>query len=79
MACAINAFGVEVFALVSEDFDDDSKPGESFLGMPYLRVLSDRSGGCGPLISKLPADSHLNDISDEVFLSEILARSPWQR
>ncbi len=79
MACAINAFGVEVFALVSEDFDDDSKPGESFLGMPYLRVLSDRSGGCGPLISKLPADNHLNDISDEVFLSEILARSPWQR
>jgi hypothetical protein len=81
MACAISAFGVELFALLHEDKDDDSsKTGESFIGMPFLRLLSDRSGGCGPLISKLPKHGEQNiNINNDVLMNEILARSPWHR
>ncbi len=82
MASAVSAFGVEIFALVHEDDDEiGASTGEPFIGIPFLRLLSDRSGGCGPLISKLSRHEKKSDGigSEDTFMNEVLSRCPWRR
>lgn len=76
-ACAMSAFGVEIFAL-TDSYNDSEKKGESFIGIPFLRLLSDRSGGCGPLISSLPQNGE-RDSEIYTLMNELIARSPWYR
>ena len=78
VACAISAFGVEIFALLTNDSDDAKE--EAYIGIPLLRLLADRSGGCGPLITTLPSygTNHV-DTANDILMNEILARSPWGR
>ena len=84
------AMGIEIFGIQSIENSFNSK---SF-GFPLLRLLSDRSGGCGPLLICLQEsdmdvskdfleDSHsyLNGDGGTMaaLLKEVQARCPWER
>ena len=76
ITCAIGAFGVELFALLRTD-DCVDENAEKYFGIPLLRLLSDRSGGSGPLLISL--DAQIGPDSDDVLLNEVIARCPWKR
>jgi len=76
ITCAISAFGVEVFALSRTD-DCVDENAEKYFGMPLLRLLSDRSGGCGPLLITL--DAQIGPDCDDLLSNEVIARCPWKR
>ncbi len=68
--CSYSAHSVEVFGLVEE-----SKNGEgTHLGFPYLRLLSDRSGGNGPILVSLSQEKQDNVIEKEVLSRSTLFR-----
>lgn len=68
-SCGYDAFSVELFGLTKEENTEDK---EQYFGMPLLRLLSDRSGGCGPLIVM-----YNTDLNDSLLMKELIARSPW--
>lgn len=68
---ASNAFGLELFAISKQE---TSQQGEKYFGLPLLRILSDRSGGCGPIIVSYDAET-----ISETLQGEVVARSPWAR
>ena len=76
ITCAISAFGVEVFALF-RNHDCKVENGEHYFGIPLLRLLSDRSGGCGPLLVAL--DTHIASDPSDILLNEVISRCPWKR
>lgn len=82
VASAMGAFAIEIFTFLQSD-QDLSEDDELYIGIPILRLLSDRSGGCGPLLSILPKLSDNNIYgshqNDDVILHEVIARSPWKR
>jgi hypothetical protein len=67
--CAEAAMGVEVFVVL------DEQP-QQYVGVPVLRLLSDRSGGGGPLLLDPSIELHSYW---ESMQREILARCPWTR
>ena len=86
--CAEAALGVEVFVLRPAEPD----PREVRVGLALLRLLSDRSGGCGPLLVRYgkcatqepaadPGDGWNSSVGGTVgaLLREILQRCPWGR
>lgn len=80
-ASAMGAFGIEIFALLRVD-ECSLESCEPYFGIPLLRLLSDRSGGCGPLLSTYPQWPTGNDEDNQqndVILNEVIARSPWKR
>jgi len=79
--CAHAALGVEIFALLQEEGDDESVQEEVYFGFPLLRLLSDRSGGCGPLLVPIMLEKGVwnRDNSQDIFVKELVARSPWHR
>jgi hypothetical protein len=81
IASAMSAFAIEIFAFLRSD-RDLSEADETYIGIPVLRLLGDRSGGCGPLLSVLPNLSENHDFEqnhDDLMLREVIARSPWKR
>ena len=70
--CAYYAHSVELFGLVDESLNGGGE-GTHF-GFPYLRLLSDRSGGCGPIVISLSQGTQ-----DTILEKEILARSTLTR
>jgi len=70
-SCGYNAFSVELFALAKEENTQDK---EKYFGIPYLRLLCDRSGGCGPLVV-----TYNTDLGGDLLTRELIARSPWSR
>ena len=76
ITCAISAFGVEIFALCRND-DSKVDKGEIYFGIPLLRLLSDRSGGCGPLL--VTFDAHIDSDPNDILLNEVISRCPWKR
>lgn len=75
--CAHQALSVEVFGIVSEEEG-------IYLGFPYLRLLSDRSGGSGPLLISLSNNEQVyrdynNCFEDDVLTKEVIARSTLTR
>ena len=73
--CATAAFGVEIFGLIDEV--EEQVKGVYF-GFSLLRLLSDRSGGCGPLLVPLQKELKYNKNND-ILVKELVARSPWNR
>ena len=82
--CAEAALGVEVFALLSK------QGASSGFGIAHLRLLSDRSGGSGPLLVDIGNFNTFslseqggwdNSVGGTVrgLLREVAARSPWGR
>lgn len=74
--CAHAAISVEIFGLIDQD---DNNRDRSYLGLPYLRLLSDRSGGNGPLILPLEYREHNMSDSSEILLKEFLGRAAIMR
>ena len=91
--CAEAALGVEVFALSNHEPSWSKQRASSAFGLSHLRLLSDRSGGCGPLLVDI---GNYNDFSSSiscerdgwdnsaggtvgVLLREVSARCPWGR
>ncbi len=81
--CAHAAISVEIFGLIDQN---DNNRDRSYLGLPYLRLLSDRSGGNGPLILPLEYGEHkLNNhdttasSENEKLLKEFLGRAAIMR
>ena len=83
--CAQFGLSIEVFGLVNET---KKEIGDIYLGFPYLRLLSDRSGGNGPLILSIlqdENDDNTNNIrnriidKNDIFLREVLSRSTLTR
>jgi hypothetical protein len=70
-SCGYNAFSVELFALSNHE---NTKGKEKYFGIPLLRLLSDRSGGCGPLIVM-----YNTDLESDLLTKELISRSPWSR
>lgn len=83
IASAMSAFAIEIFALLQFEEDGDLlEANEPYIGIPFLRLLSDRSGGCGPILSILPKLSENQkdkDHPNDLMLHEVIARSPWKR
>jgi len=82
--CAQQALSVEIFGLV----DEGQEGGEgAYLGFPYLRLLSDRSGGSGPLLISLSNlkneqghyESNQQGFDDSILVKEVIARSTLTR
>lgn len=71
----ISAFSVEIFGFVQEDEFHDSDDQETYFGFPLLKKMSERSGGCGPLMINLAS----SDESKTTFVNELKARCPWTR
>lgn len=83
------AMGIELFGIQSEENTLETK---SF-GFPLMKLLSERSGGCGPLIFCLnqEGDSNENKFDKEetkeegdsgtlmALFNEVEARCPWNR
>ena len=68
--CAYYAHSVELFGLVDESLNGEG----THLGFPYLRLLSDRSGGSGPIVISLSQGTQ-----ETILDKEILARSTLTR
>lgn len=71
----ISAFSVEIFGFVKEDVFHDSDYQETYFGFPLLKNMSERSGGCGPLMVNLAS----SDEGKTTFVNELKARCPWTR
>ena len=52
---------------------------EVYFGFPLMRLLSDRSGRCGPLLVPIVEEGHDHDRTSDVFVKEIIAHSLWYR
>ena len=82
--CAQFALSIEVFGLVDEKEEENTS---TYFGFPYLRLLSDRSGGNGPIILSLSHDEHDEKSNSrkhepenkDIFLKEVLSRSTLTR
>jgi len=86
--CAEAALGVELFVL--GNFESESE--RSYIGLPILRLLSDRSGASGPLLVGVGAYAECSSEVDSsncvessiggtvgALLREVSARCPWGR
>ena len=86
--CAEAALGVELFVL--GNFESESE--RPYIGLPILRLLSDRSGACGPLLVGIGAyDEYASEVDSSncvesssggtvgALLREVPARCPWGR
>jgi len=79
------AMGIEIFAIQEEENFLKTK---SF-GFPLLKLLSDKSGGCGPLLLCLKGESNVYDRdvlesfgdngTTATLFREVQARCPWER
>lgn len=88
--CAEAALGVEVFALANLETPLSKQGASSGFGIAHLRLLSDRSGGSGPLLVDIGNFNTFslseqggwdNSVGGTVrgLLREVAARSPWGR
>ncbi len=78
---ALASFAVEVFCLQYEDEEDNiKKTNKGFIGVPLLRLLSDRSGGSGPIIVAYSTrEERTEENRVDILMREMDARSPWKR
>uniref|UniRef100_A0A7S3V825 Uncharacterized protein n=1 Tax=Chaetoceros debilis TaxID=122233 RepID=A0A7S3V825_9STRA len=79
---ARGAFSTEIFALLpkleNDESDTEHLP-EQYVGIPFLRLLSDRSGGAGPLVLTYPLGPSTSDDEDDILANEVISRSPLNR
>jgi hypothetical protein len=72
--CAQAALGVEIFTLISL-YDEEDRL-DNYIGIPVLMLLSQYSGGNGPILIPIRRSPE-SDL--EILSNELLARSPWYR
>jgi len=82
--CAYDAFSIEIFGLIDESSSSRDDISGLFIGIPYLRLLSDRSGGSGPLLITLSnrrkCTNNNNDANEEKLLvREVISRCTLTR
>lgn len=79
------AMGIEIFAIQEEENNLETK---SF-GFPLLKILSDKSGGCGPILLCINGENAVYNNDDlesfgdsgtvATLFREVRARCPWER